>query len=31
MLEKIRAELDTLSGAERRVAEQVLAQPYTVM
>jgi len=31
MLEKIRAELDTLSVAERRVAEQVLAQPYTVM
>ncbi|WP_174872972.1 transcriptional regulator HexR [Vogesella oryzae] len=31
MLEKIRADLDKLSGAERRVAELVLAQPYTVM
>lgn len=31
MLERIRAQLPDLSGAERKVAELALAQPYTVM
>ncbi|GGY04897.1 transcriptional regulator HexR [Paludibacterium paludis] len=31
MLERVRSKLDTLSAAERRVAELVLAQPYTMM
>ena len=31
MLERIKSQLDTLSSAERKVAELVLAQPYTMM